>query len=85
MNILVNILIGIIIYNTIRVIYYELKFRRDSKYPCFVVISPDYFISEPMYYEDAKKYSDKIGGIIKVDRKVFNEKRHEKQNIREDT
>ncbi len=85
MNIIVNIIIGVIIYNIIRLIYYEVKFKRDSKYPCFVVISPDYFISVPMYYEEAKKYSDKIGGVIKVDRKVFNKKRYEKQNVREDT
>lgn len=34
-----------------------------------------------MYYEDAKKYSDNIGGIIKVDRKVLNEKRYEKRKV----
>ena len=85
MGILVNIIILVIIYSIIRVIYYKVKFKRDSKYPCFVVISPDYFISAPMYYEDAKKYSDKIGGVIKVDRKVFNKKRYEEQNIRKDS
>jgi hypothetical protein len=55
----------------IRYVYFYFKFKRDSKYPCFVVIRHDYSISKPMYYKDAKEYSDRIFGTIKVDRKEF--------------
>lgn len=66
------ILIIILLYQLIKIIYFNIKFKRDSKYPCYVVISQDGFISKPMYYNDAKKYSDSIYGTIKVDRKEYN-------------
>ena len=72
MKIIILIILIAIIYFVLRVIYYNQKFKRDSKYPCFVVISQDGFISKPMYYNDAKKYSDSIYGFIKVDREVYN-------------
>ena len=66
------IILVTILYFGLKVIYYNRKFKRDSKYPCFVVISQDGFISKPMYYDAAKKYSDSIFGYIKVDRQVYN-------------
>jgi hypothetical protein len=72
MKTLIIVILLFIIYHIIRIIYYNAKFKRDSKYPCFVVISQDGFISNPMYYNDAKEYSDKIYGTIRVDRKEYN-------------
>lgn len=65
------IILAIILYFIFRVVYYNYKFKRDNKYPCFVVISQDGFISNHMYYKEAKKYSDKIYGYIFVDREVY--------------
>ena len=72
MKIILIIVVLIILYKIIKAIYFYFKFKRDSKYPCFVVISQDGFISKPIYYNDAKEYSDKIYGDMKVDRKEFN-------------
>jgi len=71
MKIVIIITSLLIIRFILKNIYFYFKFKRDSKYPCFVVISQDWFISKPMYYEDAKKYSDKIYGTIKVDRQEY--------------
>jgi hypothetical protein len=71
-KIAIAILIIYLIYKIERIIYYNRKFKEDSKYPCFVVISQDGFISKPIHYEEAKAYSDKIYGVIKVDREEYN-------------
>ena len=81
MKIIISIILVPILYFIFRVIYYNQKFKRDSKYPCFVVISQDGFISKPMYYEDAKKYSDAIYGYIKVDRKVYKKLKYEVEEV----
>jgi hypothetical protein len=82
MKILLIIAYLLIIRFILKNIYFYFKFKRDSKFPCFVVISQDWFISKPMYYDDAKKYSDRIYGTIKVDRKEFKRlKRLKKQSL----
>lgn len=72
MGTIIIIILLFVIYKIIRVIYFNMKFKRDVKYPCFVVISQDGFMYGPMYYNEAKDYSDKIYGFIKVDRNEFN-------------
>jgi hypothetical protein len=70
-QILIGFLFGILVCLFGIIIRFNLKFKRDSKFPCYRV-TKDYFISEPMYYSDAKEYSDKIHGTIRVDREEFN-------------
>jgi hypothetical protein len=72
MGAIIIIILLFVIYKLIRVVYFNIKFKRDVKYPCFVVISQDGFISKPMFYNDAKEYCDKINGFIYVDRDEFN-------------
>jgi hypothetical protein len=67
-----EVLLYFLLYFMLRVLYYNNKFKRDAKYPCFVVVSQDGFISNPMYYEEAKAYCDMTHGCIKVDRKEYN-------------
>lgn len=69
----------LLIYIVVRTIYFNWKFKRDSKYPCFVVMSQDGFISKPMFYDDAKKYADAIYGFIYVDREKYNKLVNENQ------
>lgn len=82
-TLIITIISAYIVYGIVRIIYFNRKFKRDSKYPCFVVISQDGFISKPMYYDDAKAYSDSIYGYIKVDRDEYNRLKTEenKNNI----
>lgn len=72
MKILIIIISILILYLIIRVLYFNIRFKIESKYPCYVVISQDGFMSKPMYYIDAKSYSDSIHGTIYVDRKKYN-------------
>jgi hypothetical protein len=82
-KIAIAVLIIYLIYVIERIIYYNRKFKEDSKYPCFVVISQDGFISKPMHYEGAKVYSDAIYGIIKVDREEYNQLKYKGDTIQE--
>jgi hypothetical protein len=67
------ILLGIIIIiNIIKLIYFHIKFKQDSKYPCFVVVCQDGVMSKPLYYKEAKVYADKWYGEIFVDREEYN-------------
>jgi hypothetical protein len=70
--VLLIIVIIYALYFFVKILYFNRKFKRYSKYACFVVVSQDGFISKPMYYDDAKKYSDSIYGTIFVDRDDFN-------------
>ena len=72
MQILIIIISILILYVIITSVYFIIRFKKDNKYPCFVVISQDGFISSPMYYVGAKIYSDSIHGTIYVDRKEYN-------------
>ena len=72
MKTVINIIGILILYLIVRVLYKYIRFKRDSKYPCFVVISQDGFMSIPMYYDIAKEYSDKVYGTIWVDMKEYN-------------
>ena len=72
MKILIIIISILILYLIVRVLYFNIRFKRESKYPCYVVISQDGFMSKPMYYVGAKSYSDSIHGTIYVDRKEYN-------------
>lgn len=79
--IVITIISALIFYGIARILYFNRKFKRDSKYPCFVVISQDGFISKPMYYDDAKVYCDKIYGFIKVDREEYNRLKAKEINL----
>jgi len=62
MKILAFIIISLIIFNVVRILYFNWKFKKDSKYPCFVVIYQDGVMSKPSYYEEAETYADKWHG-----------------------
>jgi hypothetical protein len=72
MELLIIIISILVFYVIARTVYFNIKFKRNSKYPCYVVISQDGFMSNPMYYNDAKIYSDSIYGTIYVDGKEYN-------------
>ena len=72
MKILIIIISILILYVIITSVYFNIRFKKDNKYPCFVVISQDGLMSKPMYYVGAKSYSDSIHGTIYVDRKEYN-------------
>lgn len=70
--IFISLVLSLVLFFILRIFYFNRKFKRDSKYPCFVVVSQDGFITKPMYYDEAKKYSDAIYGYIYVDREEYN-------------